>query len=111
MAGETIVFFPKFTTLVTGTYASDPYDVTAYKSIDCQTMNVAVINAATVSVQMQQSSDLNQWDPVGSAMAPAAGNSDTEPLSGTARYVRAVATIGTANASAVIWVKGVARES
>ena len=111
MAGETIVFFPKYTTLVTGTYASDPYDVTAYKSVDVQTMNHAIINSATVSVQMQQSSDLIQWDPVGSAMAPAVGNSDPESLSGTARYIRAVATIGAANSTAVIWVKGVARES
>ena len=112
MAGETIVFFPKYTALVVGTYYSDPYDVTGYKTVDVQTMHVTSIGTApTASVQMQQSSDLITWDAVGSAMAPVAGQTDTEPLSGTARYVRAVATIGGTTATAVIWVKGVARES
>jgi len=111
VAGETIVFFAKYSPLVTGTYYSDPYDVTGYKSVDCQTMNVAVINSATVSVQMQQSSDLITWADVGSPMAPSAAATDTEALSGTARYVRAVVTIGQPGATAVIWVKGVARES
>jgi hypothetical protein len=110
MAGRNIVFFGDPTTLVTGTYESDPFDVTAYKTVTVQTQCRAAINSALISVQVQESSNLVKWTNVGDAMDPNAPDVESVTLTGTARYVRAVATVSGSNATAVLWVKGIARD-
>jgi hypothetical protein len=111
VAGETIVFFPKYTTLVEGTYYSDPYELTSYKTAQVEIVNVAVINSATVTLQMEQSSDLTTWTNLGGTSVPTAGNVASSSLSGTSRYVRAKVTIGASGSSATIWCKAVARDA
>ena len=111
MAGENIVFFPKYSTLVTGTYYSDPYEVTGYKTVSMQVGNAAVINSATVNGQLQESSDLLSWTDIGSGVTPTAGNVGAEDLSDTARYVRMRVIVGSANSTAAVWGRAVARES
>ena len=111
MAGENIVFFPKYTTLVTGTYYSDPYEVTGYKTVSAEVNNTAIINSATVTARVQASSDLITWTDIGSDMTPSAGASTTQDNSDTARYVRLKVVIGGANATAAIWAKAVARDA
>ena len=111
MAGENIVFFPKYTALVTGTYYSDPYEVTGYKTLSAEVNNSAVINSATVTGRVQQSSDLLTWTDTGSDMIPSAGASATQDTSNPARYVRLKVVIGGTNATATIWAKAVARDA
>jgi len=111
VAGENIVFFPKYTTLVTGTYYSDPYEVTGYKTVCVQVGNAAVINSSTVNGQLQESSDLLTWSDLGAGVTPTAGNVGAEDLSDTARYVRLRIIIGGANSTSTVWGRAVARES
>ena len=111
MAGENVVFFPKYTTLVTGTYYSDPFEVTGYKSIAAQVGNAAVINSSTVNGQLQESSDLLTWTDIGAGVTPTAGNVGSEDLSDPARYVRMRIIIGGANSTATMWGRAVARDS
>lgn len=108
---ETIVFFPKYTTLPSGTFDSDPFDVTGYKTISAETHAAVSISSGTLSVQMQQSSDLLNWTSFGSAMAPVAPASVTEVESDPARYIRARATVAGSTGVCAFWVKAVARES
>jgi hypothetical protein len=109
---ETIVFFAKYTTLVQGTYYSDPFEVTGFKDIAAQTMLAAVVGSGTISAQMQQSSDLITWSNFGSAMEPTAGNITTEVEPDPARYIRLVVTAGGAGSGVItFWAKAVAREA
>ena len=109
---ETILFFAKYTTVVEGTYYSDPFEVTGYKDIAAQTMLAAVVGTGTISAQMEQSSDLVTWSNFGSAMAPSAGNITTELEADPARYIRLKVTAGGAGSGVItFWAKAVAREA
>ena len=113
---DTIVFFAKNTTLVGAAspgqaYPSDPYEVTAFKTVVVETLLSQVANSATVVVQMQQSSDLQEWSNVGSAMALAVGTIATVTVTDPARYLRALATVTGADGVATFWVKGVCRDA
>jgi hypothetical protein len=116
MAGETIVFFAKYSTLAgvasPGTeYFSDPYEVTSYKTCVLEAYNGGVTQSATISVQPQQSSDLITWADKGSAIAPTAGTVATVTVSDPARYLRLKVTIVGANGTVTFWAKAVARDS
>jgi hypothetical protein len=113
MAGETIVFFAKYTTLVGNTvvYYSDAFDVTGYRTITAETGFGGAAGSGAISAQMEQSSDMQTWTAFGSAMAPTSTpvlETETDP----ARYIRLKVTIsGSANAAVSFWAKAVARES
>jgi hypothetical protein len=116
VAGETIVFFPKYTSLCGATapgtsYPSDPYDVTGYKTLVVETFLAGNAGGGAISAQIQGSSDLITWTNLGSAMAPAAGALDSETLSDPPRYVRVVTAVTAADDVATLWCKGVARDS
>jgi hypothetical protein len=58
VAGETIVFFAKYTTLVGATaggivYYSDPFEVTGYKTVTAETGFGGAIGSGAISAQMQ----------------------------------------------------------
>ena len=113
---DTIVFFGKYSTLVGKAspgqdYPSDPYDVTSFKTVVVEALLLQVAASATASVQMQQSSDLQDWANVGSAMSLTAGTISTAVLSDTARYIRAVVTVVVADGVATLWVKAVCRDA
>jgi len=115
MAGESIVFFPKYTTLCgfSGgglTYYSDPFEMTGYKTVTAETGFGGAIGSGAISAQMQQSSDLITWTSFGSPMAPTSGAAqETEP--DPARYVRLQVTItGGAGSVVTFWAKAVARD-
>ena len=114
MAGETIVFFPKYTAL-TGApsagavYYSDPYDVTGYKTLTTEVFFAA--GTPTISGQVQQSSDLITWSSLGSPLAPASGALASATESNPARYVRMMMTVvSSGNLAATIWAKAVSRD-
>jgi hypothetical protein len=115
VAGETIVFYPKYTTLCGkgaggATYYSDPYDVTGYKTIDVETYAPAFNGSPTVTVKLEQSSDLITWSDADSdtlAEATLLTQSKTSP----ARYVRVSVLVNGATTGLTLWSKGVARES
>lgn len=116
MAGETIVFFAKYTSLsgsaTPGTkYYSDPYDVTSYKTVILEGYNGGRTSTATISIQAQQSSDLITWSSLGSAIAPTVGNVASVTLTDPARYVRLEVTIVGADGTVTFWAKAVARDS
>lgn len=110
-----ITFFPQYTTGVAsaaGTaYQSEPFDVSAYKTIQAEVHNQQVTAAVTVTGQFQHSSNLNDWDNLGAPVAPAAGLSLPVTLQDPLRYVRLVVTLGGAAGTASFWAKGVARET
>lgn len=116
MAGETIVFFAKYSSLSgsasPGTdYYSDPYDVTGYKTIVLEGYNAGRISTATISIQAQQSSDLITWSSLGSSIGPSVSSVASVTLSDPARYVRLKVTILGADGSVTFWAKAVARDS
>jgi len=111
---ETIVFYPKWTTLIEGTYYSDPYDVTAYKSISAEAVMNGKLDTATATGQFEESSDLETWSNIsGATLTPTTGTPATRDLSDTVRYIRLKYTIaGGGGAGAVtLWAKAVAREN
>jgi hypothetical protein len=119
VAGETIVFFPKYSTLVGAAspgidYYSDPFEVTGYKTVTAETGFGGAVGSAAISARMQQSSDLITWTSFGSAMEPA---SQAVPVQETeqdpARYVRLKVNILGAgqSPSLTFWAKAVARDS
>ena len=110
---QIIVFFQKPTTLVEGTFYSDPFDISAFKSLTTQVMFMEGQGTSpTVTGQIQQSSDLNTWSDSGSTLAPTEGNVSTQTQSDLARYVRLKVTIGgSSSPAATIWAKAVAREN
>lgn len=114
MAGETIVFFPKYTALTGSaspgtTYYSDPYEVTGYKTITTEVYYAA--GTPSISGQLQQSSDLITWSTLGSALSPAAGALASATDSNPARYVRmAMTVISAGNLAATLWAKAVSRD-
>jgi hypothetical protein len=113
MAGETIVFFAKYTTLVdTRTYYSDPYEVTGYRTINVETFMAGVNGApTTVVVTLQQSSDLITWSDLDTGTL-AVNTPDTMSATGPARYVRCtVAITGGTSPAVTLWCKGVARDA
>jgi hypothetical protein len=116
VAGETIVFFGKYTSLCGsgsgGTaYPSDPYDVTSYKTVNVETYFADGTAGSAVSAQAQGSSDLITWTDLGSAMAPSVGALASVSLSNPPRYVRVVATVTSTDDVVTLWVKAVCRES
>lgn len=116
MAGETIVFFPKYTCLVGVAspgedYYSDPYDVTSYKTVSIEALAKAVAASATVAVQMEESSDMITWSDMGSSMALTPGTPSLADNTSPARYIRAKVTVVGADGVVTLWVKGVARDS
>lgn len=116
MAGETIVFFPKYTTLAgaaaPGTsYPSDAFDVTGYKTLVVETYFAGQAGGAAISAQIQGSSDLNIWTNLGAPMAPVVGASDSETVSDPPRYVRVVTAVTAVDDVATFWCKGVARDA
>ena len=113
---DTIVFFPKYTTLVGKAspgqdYPSDPYEVTSFKTVVVEALLSQVAASATVSVQMQQSSDLQDWADVGSPISLAAGTISTVTVTDPARYLRALVTVTASNGVATFWVKAVCRNA
>jgi len=115
VAGETIVFFPKYTSLVGVAsagqiYYSDPYEVTGYKSVEVETLLSAVTASATVAARLEQSSDLLTWTEVGGSSTLTAGTIDVISKSSPARYVRMKLTVVTANSVVTVWSKGVGRD-
>lgn len=112
---ETIVLFPKYTTLVQGTYYSDPFDVTPYKTISIEMAVAAGIDVPVTAVgTVQESSDLQTWSAVGSTLTPATGGaSDNDDYQNTGRYIRLMVVVdGNADVGVVtMWAKAVARES
>ena len=113
---DTIVFFGKWSTVVgTGSpgqaYPSDPYEVTAFKTAVVEALLAQVANGATVGVQMQHSSDLQEWSNIGSAMSLTVGTIATVTLTDPARYLRALVTVTGADGVATFWVKGVCRDA
>jgi len=115
VAGETIVFFPKYTSLVGiaspgQIYYSDPYDVTGYKTVDVESLLAATSASGTVAARLEQSSDMVTWSEVGGSGTLTAGTIDVISKSSPARYIRMKLTVVTANAVATVWSKGVARD-
>ncbi len=108
---EPIVFYPKYTTLVEGTYYSDPYEVTPYKSLSVEVFNAAAITSGTITGTLQESSDLETWTDITTSLAPSAGASATDDFSDTVRYVRLKIVIGATGGVVTFWAKAVARES
>ena len=110
---QNIVFFAKPTTLVEGTYYSDPFDISAFKSLTIQVMFLEGQGTSpTVTGQLQQGSDLTTWTDSGSTIAPTEGNVSTQTQSDLARYVRLKVTIGgSSSPAAAMWAKAVAREN
>lgn len=116
MAGETIVFFPKYTSLAgsasPGTpYTSDPYEVISWKQVEVEILVVQFTASGTGTALLQESSDLLTWTDIGTASALTAGTvkqlSETNP----ARYLRLVITITVNGAVATLWAKAVARDA
>ncbi len=115
MAGENMEFFRKFTTLVSGVYYSDPYDVSGQKAITLQVMFAEGIGTTpTVTAQLQHSADLQSeaFADLGSSVAPAEGAVASTTVSDPLRYVRLKVTIGgSSNPAATFWAKAVARDA
>jgi hypothetical protein len=115
VAGENIVFFPKFTTLCgTATYNSDPFEVTGYKTLTVETLLVAAIGGGgpVVSAGIEGSSDMITWSTLVVAAALTAGVVLPQSYTSPPRYVRVniVTSVGT-NMAATLWSKGVVRDS
>jgi len=114
MAGETIVFFPKYSALTGSaagvTYYSDPYELTGYKTLTAEVYYAA--GTPTISCQLQQSSDLITWSNLGTAMTPAALALTSQSNQDSARYVRMAITVTSAgNLAATLWSKAVSRDA
>ena len=113
---DTIVFFVKYTTLAGvanpgQTYYSDPYDITAFRTVVLEAYNAGVTESATISVQPQQSSDLITWSDKGGALTPTSGNVSTVAITDAARYLRLKVTITGADGTVTFWAKAVGREN
>ena len=116
MPGETIVFFVKFTTLPGvaspgAEHFSDPFDVTAYKSVVVEDYNAGVTGTTTVTLQAEQSSDLETWSDKGTSLSPTVGAVASTSFSDPARYIRLRATVVGANGTVTLWAKAVARDA
>ncbi|MHC4924703.1 MAG: hypothetical protein ACYTG4_11620, partial [Planctomycetota bacterium] len=65
MQDDTIVFFPKYTSLSgeSGTFFySDPYDVTQFNQIDIEMVIAAFTGTTpTLDIKIEQSNDLETW--------------------------------------------------
>ena len=116
MTGETVMLFPKYTSLCSKSggvsYVSDPFDVTGYKSLVAELDYVAAVGGATtVAGALEQSSDLKVWSAVsGGGLSPSVGSLDRAAVTGTLRYVRLKVTVSGAGAKlAVVWARAVAR--
>lgn len=107
-------YFSKWTTLLGGTvaaitYYSDPFEVTAYKTIEGE-VNVKGVSGGTPTAQLEESSDLEKWTGVGSPTNLAENTLATISHSDSARYVR-LAIVVPATRTMTFWAKGVARAS
>ena len=109
MAGETIIFFPKYSSLVAGTYYSDPFDVTGYKELTAEALLIGSVGTSPqVTAILQESSDLTTWTDIGSASTLSSTMSvltKTDP----ARYVRMKVVVSGTGAVGTLWSKAVAR--
>lgn len=108
--GDAIVFFPTPTTLPTGTFYSDFYDMTAYRTLCIETGCEAIINSANGSAVLQESGDLLTWVDVTAGQAISSVGVVSEDFANLARWVRLRIIVGGTNASMTVWSKGVARE-
>ncbi len=111
---QNIVFFPKNTTLVAGTYYSEQFDVSEFKTVTTEVIYGGGLGTTpAISGQLQQSDDLTVWSNVGNAMAPAsvANTPAQDSASNPGRYVRLQMTVTTGNATVTFWAKAVAREN
>ncbi len=110
MAGQSIIFFGKFTTLANGSgYASDPFDITPYEQVRIQVYVAGKTGTGTLTAQLQDSSDLNTWADKGSAVAPTAVGMSTIDTSDCSRYIRLLVTSTFDNVT--FWAMGVVRDS
>jgi hypothetical protein len=116
MAGDVIVFFPKYSSFAGATapgtiYYSDPFDVTQWKSVAAETMFAGASGSPTISAIMEQSSDLLKWSDFSTAMAPGVTESALRTASDPARYIRLKLTVVGASTVAVVWAKAVCRDA
>lgn len=115
MAGETIVFFPKYTTLCgTATYYSDPYEVTGYKTLTADTLLVAMVGGSVpaASATLEGSSDMISWATLDGPDTLSAGVINVFSVTSPPRYVRVkIVTSGGTDMSVTLWCRGVARDS
>ncbi len=116
MAGETIVFFSKYTSLAGDaspgtTYYSDPYDVTSWKQVEVEILLVRIIGSGTATAQLEESSDLLSWTAIGTASSLTAGTVAQISKSNPSRYLRLKVIIVGATAVGTLWAKAVARDA
>ena len=117
MAGETIVFFGKYTSLVGAVgpagfvYTSDPFEVTPYKSVVIEVNFAGGTTGSAISAQAQESSDLITWTNLGAPLTPAIGALASMTETDTARYIRLVITVTAAEDAVTVWAKAVCREN
>ncbi len=116
MAGMSMTFFPRNTTLVGAiapgkSYSSEPFDVTQYIALTVTAMLEAAANASVTAV-LETSSDLVAWNPFGSLTTLTVGTPAPIGGAGSDRYVRVTILVTTSAGVGVatLWVKGVARE-
>jgi len=112
VAGETIVFYPKYTSLVSGTYFSDPYDVTGYKQVDTEVLLVGAVGTSpVVTALLQESSDLITWTDISTATTLTAGTVSVLSKTSPARYIRLRIIVSGTNPVGTLWAKAVARDA
>ena len=110
MAGQSIIFFGKYSTVANGSdYLSDPFDITPYEQLKVQIYLAGKTGSGTLTAQLQESSDLVTWSNKGSAVSPTAVGMSTIDTSDCARYIRLAIT--STFDGVTFWAMGVARES
>ncbi len=111
MAGETIVFFSKYTSLAGGfTYESDFYDVTGWKQINAEVLLAGSSGTGTATAQLFDSSDAQVWTAIGTASNL---SSTVAPISKSypARFIKLVIVVPSSMTIATLWAKAVARDA
>jgi hypothetical protein len=114
MAGMTVEFFPRWTTLsgsaAVVTYASPWFDIRAYKTLTIDTLLRGQAGTGTISVTFQYSDDMDIATTI-SADNLTLGTVDQAVLSNPAGFVRVVMSIPSTTNAATIFSIGTARES
>jgi len=112
MDAQTLILFPKYTSLVgTGagqSYYSEAFDVSGFNDVRGQVLVEAMAGGGTASALFEDSADLINWTGVG-AQALTIGTVSNISKTDSARYLRLKITISTANAVATVWARAVAR--
>ena len=116
MAGMSMTFFPRNTTLVGAaspgkSYPSEPFDVTMYQALAVTVMLEAAANVSVTAV-LEHSTDLVTWNPVDTPSTLTVGTPANIGHVGTDRFVRVTVVVITTSGVGVatLWSKGVARE-